>query len=266
MKEKMMNLLEVNGTLEAILGAILVLAIGLLLIKLVLKILRKTLEKTTLDESIYAFFISAVRIVLYIVLVVVLLSQLNVPTTPIVTMLGAGGAAIALALKDSLGNIAGGMLILVNQPFKKGDVIDVAGINGMVEHIDLFVTTMKTFDNKIISIPNGTINTSIIVNYSKAESRRVDCQFGIHHEADLNKAKDVLRQVAASNELIYTDPEPFVGVSSNRGGSVRLDLKVWCDTDKYWEVKYFLEEEVKLAFDEANVSILYPQMDVTVVQ
>lgn len=255
-----MNLLE-HG-----ISALVVLLAGLLLIKLILGIVKKTLEKTALDGAIHTFVVSALRIVLYIILVVVLLGVLEVPTTPLVTVLGAGGAAIALALKDSLGNIAGGLLLLINQPFKKGDEIDIAGNYGEVDGIDLFVTTLRTYDNKVITIPNGTINTSVIVNYSRRDSRRVDCKFGISYDSDLALAKSVLLRVAQSNPDIFEDPAPFIGVASHGDSAVILDLRVWCNTEKYYEVKYALTEQVKLAFDEADISIPYPQMDVHVVK
>lgn len=257
---KLMNLLE-HG-----ISALVVLLAGLLLIKLILGIVKKTLEKTALDGAIHTFVVSALRIVLYIILVVVLLGVLEVPTTPLVTVLGAGGAAIALALKDSLGNIAGGLLLLINQPFKKGDEIDIAGNYGEVDGIDLFVTTLRTYDNKVITIPNGTINTSVIVYYSRRDSRRVDCKFGISYDSDLALAKSVLLRVAQSNPDIFEDPAPFIGVASHGDSAVILDLRVWCNTEKYYEVKYALTEQVKLAFDEADISIPYPQMDVHVVK
>ena len=257
---KLMNLLE-HG-----ISALVVLLAGLLLIKLILGIVKKTLEKTALDGAIHTFVVSALRIVLYIILVVVLLGVLEVPTTPLVTVLGAGGAAIALALKDSLGNIAGGLLLLINQPFKKGDEIDIAGNYGEGDGIDLFVTTLRTYDNKVITIPNGTINTSVIVNYSRRDSRRVDCKFGISYDSDLALAKSVLLRVAQSNPDIFEDPAPFIGVASHGDSAVILDLRVWCNTEKYYEVKYALTEQVKLAFDEADISIPYPQMDVHVVK
>lgn len=260
LNQKLMNVLE-HG-----LGALIVLAGGLLLIKIILRITKKALAKTSLDAAIHTFVLSAMRIVLYIVLTVALLGVMEVPTTPIITVLGAAGAAIALALKDSLGNIAGGLLILVNQPFKKGDEIDIAGNYGAVDEIDLFVTTLRTYDNKVITIPNGTINTSVITNYSREEKRRVDCKFGISYDSDLALAKTVLLEVVKSNPDIFEDPAPFIGVASHDESAVLLDLKVWCSTENYYNVKYWLTEQVKLAFDEANISIPYPQMDVHVVQ
>lgn len=245
--------------------ALLILVAGLLCIKLLLSLTRRALTKTTLDAAIYTFILSGLRIVCYVILVVIILNQLKVPTAPLITVLGACGAAVALALKDSLGNIAGGLLILANKPFKRGDVIQAAGTEGIVQNIDLFVTTLKTYDNKVITIPNGTLNTSVIVNYSRENSRRVDCRFGISYGADIGKAKDVLLAVVESNPEIYDEPAPFIGVANHGESAVMLDLRVWCDTNDYYDVLYALQEQVKIAFDEANISIPYPQMDVHVV-
>lgn len=251
---------------EMAIGAIVIIIAGLILIKLALKLTKKMLTKTTLDNAMHKFVINVVKSVLGIVLVVVLLGYMKVPTAPLVTVLGAGGAAVALALKDSLGNIAGGLIILANKPFKQGDVIDVAGTSGMVDSIDLLVTTLKTFDNKVITVPNGSITTSVIVNYSRENIRRVDCAFGISYDSDIAKAKDVLIAVAESCDHIMRHPQPVCGVSDHKDSSIMLDLKVWCETSVYYDVKYYLEEQVKLAFDEANITIPYPQMDVRVIK
>lgn len=250
----------------SVLLAIAILIAGFLLIKGVLKLIKKALGKSNLDASVHKFIITAARYSLYILLVVVILTSLKVPTTPLVTMLGACGAAVALALKDSLGNIAGGIIILANKPFLRGEFIEIGGVSGSVQSIDLLVTTLKTADNKVITIPNGTITTSVLVNYSREEMRRVDCQFGISYDSDLAKAKDVLMAAAESNPYIFADPEPIVGVAAHQDSCILLDLKVWCSTAKYFDVKYFLEEQVKLAFDEAGITIPYPQMDVRVIK
>ncbi len=247
-----------------ILGAVLIVIIGLVTIKVVTSITKKALEKTTLDQSVYKFIHNVIKAVLYIVIIIVVLGQLRIPTAPIITVLGAGGAAIALALKDSLGNIAGGVLILANKLFKKGDVILVNGTEGIVESIDLFVTTLKTYDNKVVTVPNGTITTTMIVNYSKEETRRVDCVFGVAYDTDIPAAKDVLYAVAENCPDALKEPPPVVGVSDHKDSAIALDLKVWCPTSSYYDVKYFLEEEVKAAFDKADITIPYPRMDVRV--
>ncbi len=264
MKEKTLEkLLEYGGNL---LMAVVVFAVGMVLIKLALKITQKALEKTRLDKSVHKFVMTATRYTLYIILAVVILTSLKVPTAPLVTVLGACGAAVALALKDSLGNIASGIIILANKPFIRGDVIEVTRITGIVQSIDLLVTTLKTYDNKVITIPNGTITASVLVNYSREEKRRVDLTFTISYDSDIAKAKDVLLAVAESNSDIFADPAPVIGVAEHQDSAILLDLKVWCENSRYYDVRYYLEEQVKLAFDEANITIPYPQMDVRVIK
>ncbi len=252
--------------IELAIGSAIIIIAGLIIIKITLKLTKKALTRTTLDGAMYKFVLNVIKIVLGIVLIVVLLGHLRVPTAPLVTVLGAGGAAIALALKDSLGNISGGIIILANKPFKKGDVIDVAGTSGIVESIDLFVTTLKTYDNKVITVPNGSITTSVIVNNSRESIRRVDCVFGISYDSDIAKAKDVLLATANSCPDVMKEPPPVCGVSDHKDSAIELELKVWCETSVYYDVKYYLEEQVKLSFDKANITIPYPQMDVRVIK
>ena len=140
----------------------------------------------------------------------------------------------------------------------------MAGKEGMVQSIDLLATTLKTYDNKVVTVPNGTLTTSVVVNYSKEDIRRVDCTFGISYESDISRAKDVLLAVAESCPEILKEPAPVTGVADHGNSAVMLDLKVWCPTEHYYDVRYFLEEQVKTAFDEADITIPYTRMDVRV--
>lgn len=260
MSEKAMEHLLKIG--EKIGGAILLLIVGYILIRIVLAITRHALNKTSLDEALHTFIENSIKVLLWIVLGVTVLASLDVKTSAFVAVLGAAGAAVALALKDSLGNIAGGIIILVTKPFKKGDFIDITEAAGAVEKIDLLYTTLKTFDNKVITIPNGKITTSVMTNYSTEELRRVDCKFSIGYEDDIAQAKDVLLAVAEANPDILNEPEPLIAVSGLGSNAVNFDFKVWCKNEKYWDVKYFLEENVKFAFDEAGITIPYPQIEI----
>ena len=203
---------------------------------------------------------------MWAVLIIAVLTMVGVPAASLVTVLGAGGAAIALALKDSLGNVAGGILILINKPFIKGDVIELGGVTGVVDEIDLMTTQLHTADNKIITVPNGTITTSVLTNYSKEEMRRVDCQFSVSYDADLNQMKKILYNVVICNEDILKDREPVIGVAAQGESGILLDLKVWCLNSEYFDVKYYLEENVKIAFDEAGINIPYNTMDVHIIK
>ena len=255
------------GAVALLAGQVLVVfLIGVLAIKLVLHFEKKILQKSKLDESVHRFILKATKVALWVVLIIAILSKLGMETTSLITVLGAGGAAIALALKDSLGNVAGGILILINQPFCKGDTIELAGVTGVVDSIDLMTTHLHTADNKVVTVPNGTITTEIMINYSREETRRVDCQFSISYDADLLQAKELLYNVAICNEDILKDREPVIGVAEQGDSGILMDLKVWCSTADYFDVKYYLEENVKLAFDEAGIVIPYNTMDVHIIK
>lgn len=232
------------------------------LLKLILKITRKALDKSSLDSVLYSFIINSIKVACGIIIVTMCLSIIGVQISTIITVVGAAGAAVALALKDSLANVAGGVMIIVTKPFKKDDVIDIGEVSGKVKDIDLFLTTLRTFDNKTITIPNGIINTSVLINHSREGVRRVDCKFGIGYKCDISKVKKILQEICDENDMILKDPEPVIGVSEHGQSAVIMDLMAWCDTDDYYTVKYYLEEKAKEVFDDNGIEIPYPQMDV----
>ena len=259
MNEKLMSALMValNGVIVAV--------VGMIVIKILLKVEGKALKKTKLDPALHLFVIKATKVTLGVVLVIMVLQILGVSTSSLVAVLGAGGAAIALALKDSLGNVAGGILILINKPFNQGDTIEVqcsSNVTGVVDSIDLMTTKLNTFDNKIVTVPNGSITTAVITNYSTADIRRVDCLFNVGYNSDIERVKKILRDVASGNEKIMHDHDYVIGVSNHGDSSLEMDLKVWCKTEDYYEVKYYLEEKVKIAFDAEGIEIPYQQVDV----
>lgn len=259
MSQKNIELLIDLGT------ALAVVLFGWIAIRVILRIERKALERSHLDEALYLFILKSSRIILWIVLIVSVLPMIGVSPASLVAVLGAGGAAIALALKDSLGNVAGGIIILMNKPFNRGDTIEVGDTIGVVDAIDLLTTMLHTFDNKEVTIPNGTITTSVLTNYSGETMRRVDCTFGISYQADIGKAKEILFSIAENCPKAYKEPEFVIGVASHGDNAILMDLKVWCSTEDYFDVKYYLEEQVKIAFDQAGIEIPYPQVDVHII-
>lgn len=235
---------------------------GYVLIRILCSIIRKALDRSKLDEVLHPFIINCIRIVLWILVVITALNYVGIPVSAFLAALGAAGVAVALALKDSLGNFAGGILIILTKPFNKGDYIEDYQTSGQVEKIDLLYTTLLTFDNKVITIPNGKLANSTIVNYTKSESRRVDCTFSVTYQDDIIKVKEILHAVAESNPAIFDEPAPLIGVAKQGEARIEMDLKVWCKTEDFLDVKYYLQEQVKLAFDEANIKMAYPQMEV----
>ena len=199
-----------------------------------------------------------------IVLVTMCLGILGVQMSTIIAVVGAAGAAVALALKDSLANIAGGIMIIITQPFSRDDYIDVNDVSGKVKDIDLFLTTLCTYDNKTITIPNGIINTSIHVNHSKEGIRRVDCQFSIGYDSDTFLAKKLMRDICEKNPMILKEPEPNIGISEQGESAIVMNMFAWCSTDDYWTVKDYMEEEVKRLFDENEIKAPRPQMSIRI--
>ena len=255
---------QLMGHLENIVSALLILIIGLIVMKVVLHVVRKTLEKSSIDEVLYHFIIKIAKIALWVVLILLIMECFGFKASSLLTMLAAAGAAIALALKDSLANVAGGIMILINKPFSQDDYVDINGATGKVKKIDLFVTHLHTYDNKVVTIPNGIVNTSILTNYTQEDMRRVDCKFSVSYDSDINKVKDILSGIAESNPMIMKEPEPVIGVSQHGDSGIIMDLLAWCSTDDYYTVKYYLEEEVKLAFDREGIDIPFPQMDIRI--
>ena len=261
---------QVLGTIfgvgQIILGkaieTIFIIVLGLIAVNAVASIVQKALVKSKLDVSLHKFVINIVKGLIYIVVLMSVCGVFGINTTSFVAVLGAAGAAIALALKDSLANIAGGIIIIITKPFKNGDYIDLGDTAGVVQEIDLFSTTLKTFDNQVISVPNGKISTSVIKNATVEATRRVDLIFSISYGDDFDKAKSALLKLAQSNSNIFADPEPFVGVASYGESSVNLDFRVWCATENYFDVRYYITDNVKKYFDEEGVSIPFPHLEI----
>jgi len=241
---------------------IIIIFIGWLLIKLLGKIIIKMLRQTSLDPVLHKFVSHGIQVVCFAVLVGTALSYIGVPLSTFVTVLGIAGAAIALSLRDSLSNVAGGMIIMASKPFNKGDLIEVGAAKGRVDQIDLLFTKLIMLDNRVIHIPNGTLSTSPIINYSAEENRRVDSRFGISGTSDIFKAKAILLEVAKRGELILEEPETTVGVAELVNGIVFIELRAWCLTDDVIAVRYYLEENVKIAFDEAGIEMPVPYVNV----
>lgn len=248
--------------ISAAVAVLVMLAVGLVLIKLVLHVLRKLLSHTSLDAVVHTFIINTCKAAMLVILVITVLSFMGMPTTSLVTVVGACGAAVALALKDSLSNFAGGILILVSKPFNRGDLIETGAAMGRVQSIDLLYTTLLTLDYRVVTIPNGLISTQVVTNHTKASRRRVNGSFGISYESDIEKAKQVLRDVIDNSDLFLQDPPPIIGVSAHGDSAVMLDTLVWCATKDYYDAAYYLNETVKIAFDEAGIEIPYSNVTV----
>lgn len=240
------------------------LSIGWKVINKTLKRIRRILESKNADPTITRFLDNVMNVTLKTVLIIIILQYIGVNLTGLTTIVASAGVALSLALKGSLANLAGGVIILVARPFNVGDFIETTEHSGVVEKISIFYTYLVTFDNKQILIPNGILTDSSIVNYSSKEIRRVDLTFSVSYEEDVIRVKNVLINILKNNELVLEEPEFFVGISMHGDSAINFVVKAWCKTEDYWTVYYDLLETVKIKFDEEGISIPYPQMDLHV--
>ena len=190
------------------------------------------------------------------------MSALGIPMTSFIAIIGAAGLAVGFALQGSLGNFAAGVMILLFKQFKAGDVIEAAGILGVVESLNIFSTQLKTGDNKTIFVPNGKLVGDNIINYSTKPTRRVDLVIGVSYDADLSHVKSVLGDILAKEDRVLKDPEPTIGVLELADNSVNFAVRPWVNAADYWGVYFDLHETIKVRFDSERIGIPYPQRDI----
>lgn len=245
-----------------IVSAVLIVIAGFIISNFIGKLVVKGLQAKGVDPSIHSFIKTVVTLILKFIFILSALSTLNFDINSFVTALGAAGVTAGIGLQSSISQLASGVQILANHPFKSGDYIDVGNVSGKVQEIKIMYTVLVTIDNKRVIIPNSYITSNNIINYNAESRRRLDLVFSIAYDNDIALAKQTLLEVVKSNELIFTDPEPLIAVKEHGASSVNLTCFVWCSADEYWNVYYYMQEKVKLAFDEKGISIPFGQLDV----
>ncbi len=254
---------QIENFIPHLIAAVIIFITGLILTKIVTKLLTKGLKKSKIDPTAHSFLQSVLKTILYILVVIITLSALQVPMSSIIATVGAAGVAIALALQSSLSNVAGGFLIMFTHPFKCGDFIEINGISGTVSAITILYTRLLTLDNKAVLIPNGTVSGSTIINYTQENYRRLDINFSIDYEADYHQAEKIILDVIKSNSLALDTPEkPFITISAHADSAIKILARVWVKSSDYWELNYQLLEQVKDKFDENGIIIPYNKLDV----
>ncbi|WP_318437542.1 small-conductance mechanosensitive channel MscS [Photobacterium leiognathi] len=243
-------------------SALLILFIGNMIVKAVAGAVAKVLRKKDMDNAVVEFIHGLVRYLLFVIVLIAALSRIGVQTASVVAVIGAAGLAVGLALQGSLSNFAAGVLIVAFRPFKSGDFVEVAGVSGAVESIQIFSTELRTPDNKTVVVPNSSIIGNPITNYSRNATRRIDLVIGVSYSADLQKTKDVLKRVVNADERVLKDPEPTIGVVALADSSVNFVVRPWVNTPDYWAVYFDLNQAIKEELDKEGIEIPFPQMDV----
>ncbi|HBB71172.1 MAG TPA: small-conductance mechanosensitive channel [Ruminococcus sp.] len=253
---------HIRKAFPSIIAAILLLAAGMLIVRLITRIIGKATDRSKIDGAAKNFLISVIRVFLYVIVIVMALSVLNVPMSSILTVLGAAGLAVSLALQNCLTNLCGGFIILFSKPFSAGDTVELDGTIGNVSSIGILYTKLKTLDGKTVYIPNGKITDAKIINFTADPARRIDLTFNIAYSADFASARRIIMDVIKENKLLLSSPEPVVRMSSLNENSVTVDVLVWTANDNYFTARYDLTEGVKAAFDREGIEIPFRQLDV----
>lgn len=248
-----------------VLGAIITLIIGFIIISWITRFIEKKMEKNGVESSIRPFLTSLINVGLKILLLLSVASMFGIETTSFVAIFGALAFAVGMALQGSLGHFASGVLILIFKPYKVGQLVELAGDKvGVVEKIEIFNTVLKTLDNKRIIIPNGVVTNNVITNISGQEIVGVELTFGIGYADDIDQAREVILEVGRKCPFILKDPEQGVVVGELGDSSVNLATRPFCKSEHYWDTLFYMQENVKKAFDKNGINIPFPQMDVHV--
>ena len=244
--------------------AVIIFVIGKFIIKFILKFVDRIFAKSSADEGVSKFIHSVLKVALYIILAITICGQVGIETTSFAAIVASGGLAIGLAFEGSLSNFAGGVMILIMKPFTVGDYIESNGVEGTVYKIDIFYTSLKTVDNKSVKLPNGTLSNSILTNYSMNDKRRVDVEVGIAYDDNIELARKELERVMNSYSNIMHDEANAVVVKNLADSAIIMEVRVWVPTEYYWDCKFYLNENIRVSFDKAGISIPFNQLDVNV--
>ncbi len=253
-------------SLPTILRVLFTVLVCVVAVRIISSVIAKVLGKSRLDGALQGFLKTGLRVILYFVAALVILSSLGVDVTSLVALLSVAGLAVSLALQNTLANLACGIQLLVSKPFAAGDYVEVGATGGTVKTVGLAYTTLVTPDNKVVHIPNSDVAASRITNYNGNTTRRVDIKVTAAYESDVETVKQTIRTLIAADSRILGEPEPFVRVSNYGASSIEYTVRVWCNAGDYWNVYFDMMDKLKPAFDAAGVEMTYDHINVHMVQ
>lgn len=245
-----------------ILGAIATLLVGLFIIRRLVRLFEKLTQNSKMDQAILSFFNSLISISLKAILIIIVASSLGVPSTSFIAILSSVGLAVGLALQGSLGNFAGGLMLLTFHPFRVGDYIKTPDAEGTVASVSIMYTTLTTFDGKKVVLPNSTLSNGVVTNFSAHPRRRTDISFALAWDTDVDRARGIMERAANEHPLVLQDPAPAARMGSAQDGRINLTLRAWCATADFWTVTFDLNETLKRAFDRAGIAVPPPGREV----
>ena len=249
--EKIKEMLASAG--GSIVLAIIVSLVGFFLIKYVMKFLRKLKGFEKLDQTVTRFILNLIKWLLYVILIIAVIGILGVPMAQVIALLASAGVAVGLALQGALSNLAGGILLMILRPFNVGDYVDAAGASGVVHSINLFYTVIITIDNKRITVPNGSLMNSNVVDYTAEPVRRVDLVFSCATSEKPAEIQQCILDAVAQSKFALQDPAPFAHISGGSNEAMEFTVRVWCKTESYWDLYFELNQSIVEAFAAKGV-------------
>ena len=264
LEEAIRSLVEHGSQLGfTIIKALIVFLVGRLVINLLNKLVRKILSKRDIDPSVKTFVGSLVNVSLTILLIISVVGALGVQTTSFAALLASAGVAVGMALSGNLSNFAGGLIILLFKPYKVGDYIEAQGVGGTVKDEHLLQNKKSLADNKVIYIPNGSLSSGVVTNFSNQTTRRVDWTFGVEYGSDYEKVKQVIESVLAKDSRILSEPAaPFIALTALADSSVNVVVRVWVNSSDYWGVYFDINKNIYATFNEVGIGFPFPQLTV----
>ncbi len=250
-----------TGAMTKVLGAAVVLVIGITLIRLIMKLGKRTLEKSRLEKAAHSLITSLIRVVLYLLLGLMVASSLGIDVTGVVALASVLSLALSLSVQDALTNVIGGFTLLYTKPFVSGDYVEVAGQAGTVQEIGIAYTKLTTPDNKLISLPNSSVVASQIVNYTTTGTRRVEVVVNASYSAPIQKVLDAL-VLAGTVDNVLLEPAPMAVISEYGESAIKYSLRVWVKTENYWDVYFTILQKVRKIFEEQGIPMTYPHLNV----
>ena len=245
-----------------LLGFFIILILGFKIVKIIVKIINKDKRFKSFDRSVQSFITSFLNIALKCIVLITSLGYIGIPMTSMITLLGTASLAIGLALQGGLTNMVGGLMILIFKPFKVGDWIESNGISGCVDNISVFYTEISTLDSTKVVLPNGNLANSNIKNFTTNAKRKLCIDFSVSYDSNIDQVKKVLSKVIEKENLILKDEEVFIRLTEHSDSALIFTVRVWTKNEDFWPLKFNLLENVKKAFDENDITIPFPQMDV----
>lgn len=261
-----MSAFTLNISVGLIIKVIFAIILCVIAARIILGIVNRLLNKSRLEQTLSRFIGSMLKVVVYFVAVLIVLSTLGVDVTSLVALLSVAGLAVSLALQNTLSNLAGGIQLLLTKPFEAGNYVEAGANSGTVQEVGLAYTTLVTPDNKVVYVPNSDIAGARIINYNGKDTRRVDLKVTASYESPIQTVKDTIGGLLSADSRVLSDPAPFVRVSNYGSSSIEYTIRVWCKAADYWDVYFDLQDGMKPAFDAAGVEMTYDHINVHVVE